>query len=66
MLTGKTVYRIVWKLHTDVLVGYCWCGAPHESIDPIELWDWLLAHPGTHPAGGTEQAPTPDPDLVTA
>ena len=48
MLTGRTVYRVVWKLNTDVLVGYCWCGAPHESEDPIELWEWLLAHPDRH------------------
>jgi len=49
MLEGSTVYRVVWQLHTDVLVGYCWCGTSHESVDPIELWDWLLAHPETHP-----------------
>ncbi|WGL51349.1 hypothetical protein P5P86_15450 [Nocardioides sp. BP30] len=48
MLKGHTVYRVVWKLNTDVLVGYCWCGTAHEATDPIELWDWLLAHPATH------------------
>ena len=48
MLPGRTVYRVVWKLNTDVLVGYCWCGEPHESEDPIELWEWLLAHPDRH------------------
>ena len=69
MLTGRTVFRVVWKLHTDVLVGYCWCGAPHESTDPIELWDWLLAHPDTHGADGDDATPggpgTPDRELVT-
>jgi hypothetical protein len=48
MLGGRSVYRIVWKLETDVLVGYCWCGTSHEDIDPIAMWDWLLAHPDTH------------------
>jgi hypothetical protein len=68
MLRGKTVYRVVWKLHTDVLVGYCWCGEPHESVDPIELWDWLLAHPDTHAPGDPSAPPASDPDrgLVTA
>jgi len=68
MLKGKTVYRVVWKLHTDVLIGYCWCGEPHESIDPIELWDWLLAHPGTHSSDDPAGAPTDDPtrELVNA
>ena len=68
MLKGRTVYRVVWQLNTDVLVGYCWCGAPHESTDPIELWEWLLAHPDTHDAGsdGTAPAPdSPDRELVT-
>ena len=48
MLGGPSVFRIVWKLDTDVLVGYCWCGAAHEDVHPIAMWDWLLAHPDTH------------------
>ncbi|WP_081615585.1 hypothetical protein [Nocardioides sp. Iso805N] len=59
MLTGRTVYRVVWKLNTDVLVGYCWCGVPHEATDPIELWDWLLAHPDTHGPGDAPDGGTP-------
>jgi len=47
-VTGGTVYRIHWKLGTDVLIGVCHCGAVHESEDPVELWDWLLAHPAGH------------------
>lgn len=68
MLTGRTVYRVVWKLETDVLVGYCWCGVPHEATDPIELWEWLLAHPDTHDgdAGSTPAQPSADGDLVRA
>jgi len=48
MLRGDNVNRIHWKLGTDVLVGVCHCGAEHESEDPVELWDWLLAHPDGH------------------
>ncbi|WP_413811028.1 hypothetical protein [Streptomyces sp. OE57] len=67
MLKGRTVYRVVWKLHTDVLVGYCWCGAGHEDIDPIALWEWLLAHPDTHGGGQADSvAPDPEPELVDA
>lgn len=48
MLDGDTVYRIHWKLGTDLLVGVCFCGVAHESEDPVELWEWLLAHPDSH------------------
>ncbi|GAA3527978.1 hypothetical protein GCM10022222_08710 [Amycolatopsis ultiminotia] len=50
MLSGDKVVRIHWKLGTDVLVGVCHCGAEHESEDPVELWEWLLAHPNGHGA----------------
>ncbi|MCW2845126.1 MAG: hypothetical protein JWN22_3042 [Nocardioides sp.] len=67
MLSGRSVYRVVWKLNTDVLVGYCWCGETHESEDPIELWEWLLAHPDQHDDGAAAGAPSaPAPDLVDA
>lgn len=49
---GGTVYRVVWIPGTDRLRGWCWCGADQESEDPVELWEWLLAHPGGH-SGGT-------------
>jgi hypothetical protein len=48
MLEGATVYRIHWKLGTDLQIGVCHCGAEHESEDPVELWEWLLAHPDGH------------------
>ncbi|MEU3273723.1 hypothetical protein ABZ639_23040 [Saccharomonospora sp. NPDC006951] len=51
MLHGDTVYRIHWVLGTDRLLGVCHCGAEHESEDPVELWDWLLAHPEGHEQG---------------
>lgn len=71
MLGGRSVYRIVWKLNTDVLVGYCWCGESVEADDPIVLWDWLLAHPDGHDDGGPGDptagpAGSPDRELVQA
>lgn len=69
MLTGRTVYRVVWQLGTDVLMGYCWCGVPHESVDPIELWEWLLAHPDKHGEEGPDDktpAGLPGRELIGA
>jgi hypothetical protein len=54
MLRGETVYRIHWKLGTDLQIGVCHCGAEHESEDPVELWEWLLAHPDGHTARTAE------------
>lgn len=60
MLHGETVYRIHWKLDTDILAGVCHCDAEHESEDPIELWEWLLAHPeGHHTDTPRADAPVP-------
>lgn len=53
MLTGDRVYRVHWRLGTDRLAGVCHCGAERESEDPVELWDWLLAHPEGHRPTGT-------------
>ncbi|MEV6845711.1 hypothetical protein [Actinoplanes sp. NPDC051411] len=47
-MTTRTVYRVHWVLGTDRLRGVCFCGAEQISDDPIELWDWLLAHPSGH------------------
>lgn len=52
MLRGATVYRIHWRLGTDLLVGVCHCGAERDFEDPIVLWDWLLAHPHGHDQRG--------------
>jgi hypothetical protein len=48
MLTGDRVYRIHWVLGTDRLRAVCHCGAEREFEDPVELWEWLLAHPEGH------------------
>ena len=59
MMQSETVYRIHWKLGTDQLVGVCYCGAEHESGDPVELWEWLLAHPRLHDGdGNTPSSPS--------
>ncbi|MDG4808787.1 hypothetical protein O7634_18745 [Micromonospora sp. WMMD1120] len=45
------VYRIRWLPGTDTLRGTCHCGAERSADDPVELWEWLLAHPRGHRAG---------------
>ncbi|WP_181383442.1 hypothetical protein [Streptomyces sp. NWU339] len=65
-LTGG-VYRIHWVLGTDRLLAVCHCGAEREFEDPVELWDWLLAHPeGHHPPAAAAPLPagTPEPALA--
>ncbi|MCQ8193095.1 hypothetical protein [Streptomyces rugosispiralis] len=53
------VYRIDWLPGTDVLHGVCHCGAERTAEDPVELWQWMLAHPsGHHPAVPSEDQPT--------
>ncbi len=51
MLTGDAVYRVVWVPGTDRLRGWCWCGTSYEAEGPVELWQWLLAHPDNHVDG---------------
>ena len=45
MVPGDRVYRILWVLGTDRLRAVCHCSAEREFDDPVELWEWLLAHP---------------------
>ncbi|GAA3896213.1 hypothetical protein GCM10023084_56060 [Streptomyces lacrimifluminis] len=54
----REIYRIAWLPGTDVLHGTCHCGREHSSQDPIEMWDWMLAHPQGHEprADRTDQA----------
>ncbi|MFG2075202.1 hypothetical protein [Nonomuraea maritima] len=60
MLHGDTVYRVHWQPGTDVLTGVCHCGAAHDFEDPVELWEWLLAHPeGHHPEQPAAFEPLP-------
>ncbi|MEW9550665.1 hypothetical protein [Nonomuraea sp. NPDC050783] len=54
MLTGRGVLRVVWLPGSDVLRGRCHCGAVRDAQGPVEVWEWLLAHPAGH-------FPEPDP-----
>jgi hypothetical protein len=44
------VFRIHWVPGTDRLLAVCFCAEERVFEDPVELWDWLLAHPD-HPHG---------------
>ncbi|MDG4830737.1 hypothetical protein O7627_15690 [Solwaraspora sp. WMMD1047] len=46
--TGSRLYRIQWVPGTDTLRGVCHCGAERTAEEPVELWEWLLAHPRDH------------------
>jgi hypothetical protein len=48
VLGGDHVYRVHWVLGADQLQGVCFCGAGREFEEPVELWEWLLAHPEGH------------------
>jgi hypothetical protein len=50
------VYRIDWLPGTDVLHGVCHCGAERSAEDPVELWQWMLAHPDGHAPGPSHPA----------
>ncbi|WP_036372242.1 hypothetical protein [Micromonospora sp. ATCC 39149] len=58
VLTGQRVYRIHWLPGTDTLRGVCHCGAERVAEEPVELWQWLLAHPQGHRAAAV---PAPGP-----
>ena len=59
MLRGDSVYRIHWLPGTDTLLGVCHCGAERSAEDPIELWNWLLAHPDGHQPLRSTVSPPP-------
>jgi hypothetical protein len=40
------VLRVDWRPGTDVLLGTCHCGQTGEAEDPVQIWEWLLGHPG--------------------
>jgi hypothetical protein len=58
MLPGDRVYRIHWVLGTDRLRAVCHCSAEREFDDPVELWEWLLAHPAGHDTPAVAPAPS--------
>jgi hypothetical protein len=42
--------QVLWSPGSDHLTGVCHCGAEYRADGPIEVWQWLLAHPD-HEAG---------------
>ncbi|WP_448612804.1 hypothetical protein [Modestobacter sp. URMC 112] len=60
VLGGERVLRVNWLPGSDRLRGLCHCGAEAEASDPVEMWEWLLAHPD-HPAGGPIAPPAGGP-----
>jgi hypothetical protein len=60
VLEGERVLRVNWLPGSDRLRGLCHCGAEAEASDPVEMWEWLLAHPD-HPATGPAEPPTSGP-----
>lgn len=62
----RHVQRVSWLPGSDRLSGRCFCGAEGEAEDPVQMWEWLLAHPD-HPKGGADTPPaqvTPPPAHV--
>ncbi|MFI9644113.1 hypothetical protein ACIG87_29355 [Micromonospora sp. NPDC051925] len=64
VLTGDRVYRVHWVPGTDTLRGICHCGAERIAEEPVELWEWLLAHPQDHRATAVAASGTPGPLAV--
>ncbi|MCZ2825625.1 MULTISPECIES: hypothetical protein [unclassified Modestobacter] len=60
VLEGERVLRVNWLPGSDRLRGLCHCGAEAEASDPVEMWEWLLAHPD-HPADGPTEPPATGP-----
>ncbi|HEY0803768.1 MAG TPA: hypothetical protein VGD84_01840 [Pseudonocardiaceae bacterium] len=65
-LSGDRVYRIHWLLGTDRLRAVCHCTAEREFEDPVEVWEWLLAHPAGHHQSAPEPAASPVRPAVPA
>ena len=63
VLTGSRVYRIHWVLGTDRLRAVCHCGAERIFEEPVELWEWLLAHPDGHTVADPPPSPRPRPPV---
>jgi hypothetical protein len=42
---SDALLRVVWSPGSDHLTGVCHCGAEYRAGGPIEVWQWLLAHP---------------------
>jgi hypothetical protein len=58
------VLRVEWVPGSDRLRGTCHCGAVRVAEGPVEVWEWLLAHPVGHTV--PPRAPRPEPALTGA
>jgi hypothetical protein len=47
-MTTRKLLQVDWVPGSDQLRGRCYCGAESVADDPVEMWQWLLAHPN-HP-----------------
>lgn len=47
---GAGLPRVVWLPGSDRLRGCCHCGAELVADGPVQIWEWLLAHPVGHRA----------------
>lgn len=56
-LRGERVMLVRWVPGSDTLLGVCHCGAEQLAQSPIEVWEWLLAHPVGHEAAPGIPAP---------
>ncbi|MEV6336484.1 hypothetical protein AB0M12_17390 [Nocardia vinacea] len=56
-MTAAACHRVQWFPGSDQLLGRCHCGATRIADDPIEIWQWLLAHPDGH----HDRVPDPRP-----
>lgn len=65
MLSGASVVRVVWLPGSDRLEGTCHCGATTVADGPVEVWDWLLAHPAGHHRADSADDPAPAPPALT-
>lgn len=55
-------YRVRWVPGSDLLRAECHCSAARDFEGPVELWEWLLAHPVGHQVATTAEpvrAPVP-------
>jgi hypothetical protein len=65
MSAPEITYRVIWLPGSDELRAVCHCGAEHLGKDPVEIWQWLLAHPEGHEVAGGGEAPVAnDPGVV--
>ncbi|MBP2703951.1 hypothetical protein JOL79_09035 [Microbispora sp. RL4-1S] len=61
---ARGVFRVEWLPGSDQLRGFCHCGAATVADGPVEVWDWLLAHPVGHDTRGRASVPGSGPAVL--